>query len=63
MINRDGGEIKISGLPVIVFLMLALLGLQVQLLLKLCLAAIVGLPLCFGITCLIRKIPYAKKIL
>ena len=48
--------------PVIVFLMLALSGLQAQLLLKLCLVAALGLPLCYGIAWLVRKIPYAKKI-
>ncbi|TGE33155.1 acyltransferase family protein [Desulfosporosinus sp. Sb-LF] len=48
---------------IIVFLMLALRGLQTQPQLKFCLAAIVGLPLCFGIAWLIRKIPYVKKIL
>ena len=49
--------------PVIVFLMLALLGLQMAALLKFGLAAVVGLPLSFGIAWLIRKIPYVKKIL
>jgi surface polysaccharide O-acyltransferase-like enzyme len=49
--------------PVIVFLMLALSGLQMAALLKFGLAAVVCLPVCFGIAWLIRKIPYAKKIL
>lgn len=49
--------------PILVFLTLALRGLQMQMLLKFCLAAIAYLPLCFGIAWLIRKIPYVKKIL
>jgi len=49
--------------PIIVFLRLALRGLLTQPQLKFSLAAVVGLPLCFGIAWLIRKIPYAKKIL
>jgi hypothetical protein len=48
--------------PVIASLMLTLLGLQAQPQLKFCLAAVIGLPLCFGIAWFIRKIPYAKKI-
>lgn len=48
--------------PILVFLALALRGLQMQLLLKFCLAAIVYLPLSFGIAWIIRKIPYVKKI-
>jgi Predicted acyltransferases len=49
--------------PILVFLALALRGLQMQLLLKFCLTAIVYLPLSFGIAWIIRKIPYLKKIL
>lgn len=49
--------------PVIVFLMPALSGLQTATLLKFCLAAVVGLPLCFGIAFLVRKIPLASRIL
>jgi surface polysaccharide O-acyltransferase-like enzyme len=49
--------------PILVFLALALRGLQIQLLLKFFLSAIVYLPLSFGIALIIRKIPYVKKVL
>lgn len=49
--------------PILVFLALALRGLQMQMLLKFCLVAIVYLPLCFGIAWLMRKIPFVKEIL
>ncbi|WP_088226182.1 acyltransferase family protein [Desulfosporosinus sp. FKB] len=49
--------------PILVFLALALRGLQIQLLLKFCLTALVYLPFSFGIAWIIRKIPYVNKIL
>ncbi|MGC7871042.1 acyltransferase family protein [Desulfosporosinus sp. SYSU MS00001] len=49
--------------PILVFLALALRGLQIQLLLKFCLTALVYLPLSFVIAWIIRKIPYVNRIL
>jgi surface polysaccharide O-acyltransferase-like enzyme len=48
---------------VIVFVAKALSGIQALPQLLVCLAAIVALPLCFGVAWLIRKIPYVKKVL
>ncbi|WP_084234599.1 hypothetical protein [Papillibacter cinnamivorans] len=62
-LSRHSFAVYVIHVPVIIFLMLALSGLQTYPQLKFCLAAAVGLPLCFGIAWLIRKIPYAKKIL
>lgn len=62
-LSQHSFTVYIVHVPVIAFLVLALSGLQAQLLLKFCLTAAAGLPLCFGIAWLIRKIPYAKKIL
>lgn len=62
-LSQHSFAVYVIHVPVIVFLMPELSGLQTQPQLKFCLAAIVGLPLCFGIAWLIRKIPYAKKIL
>jgi len=62
-LSQHSFTVYIIHAPIIVFLMLALRGLQTQPQLKFCLAAIVGLPLCFGIAWLIRKIPLVKKIL
>lgn len=62
-LSQHSFTVYLIHVPVIVFLMLALHSLQMQVLLKFCLAAVVGLPLCFGIAWLIRKIPFVKKIL
>ncbi len=61
-LSQHSFAVYVIHVPVIVFLILALSGLQMATLLKFGLAAIVGLPLCFGIAWLIRKIPYVKKI-
>jgi len=61
-LSQHSFTVYVIHVPVIAFLMLTLLGLQAQPQLKFCLAAVIGLPLCFGIAWLIRKISYAKKI-
>jgi len=53
--------VYIIHVPVIVFLMLALRGLQTPPQLKFGLAAAMGVPLCFGVAYLVLLIPYAKK--
>jgi len=58
-----GYTVYVIHVPISVFVALPMLGRQMQLLLKFCLAAVIGLPLCFGIAWLLRKIPYVKKIL
>ncbi|MCX6005867.1 MAG: acyltransferase family protein [Chloroflexi bacterium] len=49
--------------PVIVFLALALREINVEHLLKFGLASIIGVPLCFGVAYLVRRIPFASRIL
>jgi peptidoglycan/LPS O-acetylase OafA/YrhL len=61
-LSQHSFAVYVIHVPVIVFLMLALSGLQMATLLKFGLAAVVCLPVCFGIAWLIRKIPYVKKI-
>lgn len=62
-LSQHSFTVYVIHVPVIALLILALSNLQMQLLLKFCLAAIVGLPLCFGVAYLIRLIPYAKKFI
>lgn len=62
-LSQHSFAVYVIHVPVIVFLILALSGLQMAAQLKFGLAAVVGLPLCFGIAWLIRKIPYVKRIL
>lgn len=49
--------------PVIVFVALALRGLDMHPLLKFSLAALFSLPLCFALGELLRKLPYADRVL
>jgi hypothetical protein len=62
-LSRHSFAVYVFHVPVIVFLMLALAGLQTEPLLKFGLLAAVGLPLCFGVAYLVCKIPGVKKIL
>lgn len=49
--------------PVIVFVTVTMRGLDFHPLLKFVLAALSSLPICFGLSSLIRKLPYAERIL
>jgi len=49
--------------PIIILLTLALSGLHLQVSLKFSMAAVIGVPICFGIGWLIRKIPYVRTII
>jgi surface polysaccharide O-acyltransferase-like enzyme len=62
-LSQHSFAVYVVHVPVIVFLMLALSGLHVQPQLKFCLAAVIGVPLCFGVAYLVRMIPYAKRII
>lgn len=62
-LSQHSFTVYVIHVPVIIFLIPALSGLQMQPQLKFCLAAVVSLPLCFGVAYLFRLIPYAKKII
>jgi peptidoglycan/LPS O-acetylase OafA/YrhL len=62
-LSHHSFAVYIIHVPVIVFLIPLLSGLQTQQLLKFCLAAVIGLPLCFGAAWLVRLIPGCKKIM
>jgi surface polysaccharide O-acyltransferase-like enzyme len=62
-LSQHSFTVYIIHVPVIAFLALALSDLQALPQLKVGLAAVIGLPLCFGVAWLVRLIPYAKKII
>jgi glucan biosynthesis protein C len=62
-LSRHAYTVFIVHAPVIVFLAIALRNLQLEHLLKFGLAAIIGIPLCFATALLVRRIPFACKIL
>jgi glucans biosynthesis protein C len=62
-LSQQAFTVYIIHIPVIIFLALALRGLHPEQLLKFALAALIGVPLCFGIAYLVRKIPFASRVL
>jgi glucan biosynthesis protein C len=49
--------------PVITFLAVLTAGVLIYPLLKFVLASLVSIPLCFGLSSLIRRLPYADRVL
>lgn len=62
-LSQHSFTVYIIHAPIIVFLILAIRSIHINQLLKFGLAAVVGVPLCFGVAYLVRLIPYAKKII
>jgi glucan biosynthesis protein C len=62
-LSRHDFTVYIIHAPVVVFLAVLLKGVELEHLLKFILAVVIGVPLCFGIACLVRKIPLASRIL
>jgi glucans biosynthesis protein C len=62
-LSRNAFTVYIIHIPVIVLLALALRGLHPEQLLKFGLVALIGVPLCFVVAFLVRKIPFASRIL
>jgi glucan biosynthesis protein C len=50
-------------IPIIVSLAVLMQGIHLYPLLKFGLAGVIGVPLCFGVAYLVRKIPLADKVL
>jgi glucan biosynthesis protein C len=61
--SRHSYTVYIIHAPIIVFLAVLLKGINLEHLLKFGLAAVIGVPLCFSISYLVRKIPLASRIL
>lgn len=62
-LSQQAFTVYIIHIPVIVLLALALRGVHLESLLKFALAALIGVPLCFALAFLVRKIPFASRIL
>ena len=62
-LSKQSYTVFIIHIPIIVFLAVALRGIHPEQLLKFGLAAIIGVPLCFGAAYLVRKIPLADRVL
>lgn len=62
-LSRHGYTVFIIHCPIIVFLAIAVRGIHLENLLKFGMLAIVGVPLCFAVAYLVRKIPGASRIL
>jgi glucan biosynthesis protein C len=62
-LSQHSYTVFIIHIPVIVTLAVAMQGIHLEQLLKFGLAAIIGVPLCFGAAYLVRNIPFAKRVL
>lgn len=62
-LSQQAFTVYILHIPIIVGLALAIRGIHLESLLKCALAAVLGIPLCFALAFLVRKIPFASRIL
>jgi glucan biosynthesis protein C len=62
-LSQHGFTVYIIHAPVIVFLAVSLKRVETENLLKFGLTAAIGVPLCFAVACIVRKIPLASRIL
>jgi glucan biosynthesis protein C len=62
-LSRLSYAVFVIHIPIIVSLAVLMQGIHVYSLLKFRLAAVIGVPLCFGVAYLVRKIPLADKVL
>lgn len=62
-LSQQAFTVYIIHIPIIVLLALTIRGIHLEALLKFALAALIGVPLCFSLAFLIRKIPFATRIL
>jgi glucans biosynthesis protein C len=62
VLSQHAFTVYVIHAPIIVLLALALRGVHIEQLLKFGVAAMIGVPLCFAVAYLVRKIPLADKI-
>jgi glucan biosynthesis protein C len=61
-LSRHSYTVYIIHVPIIVFLAFVLRGLNLENLLKFGLVAVIGVPLCFAVAYIVRKIPLAPRV-
>ena len=62
-LSQQSFTVYIIHAPIIVFLAISIRSIDLENLLKFGIAAVIGIPLCFAVAYLVRKIPYASRIL
>ena len=62
-LSRNAYTVYLIHEPVITAVALTLIGVMLYPLLKFALAALIAIPLCFGLSSLIRKLPYTDRVL
>ncbi|MFL0246289.1 acyltransferase family protein [Candidatus Clostridium stratigraminis] len=62
-LSQHSFTVYVIHMPIIIFLALAISGIQINQMLKIGLVGVIGLPLCFGAAYIVRMIPYVKKII
>jgi len=62
-LSRHSYAVYVIHIPIVVLLALALRGIELAALLKFGMAAVIGVPLCFAVAYIVRKIPGVSRIL
>ena len=62
-LSQQSYAVYVIHVPIVVFVGIALKGIEIAPLLKFILAAVIALPICFGVAYLLRKIPGVSKVL
>lgn len=62
-LTRHSYTVYVIHIPVVVFLAVMLRNVEMEHLLKFGMAGVIAVPLCFGIAAVVRKIPFASKVL
>ncbi len=62
-LSQHSYTVYVIHIPIVVFLAYALRGIELAALLKFGMAAVIGVPLCFAVAYIVRKIPLASRVL
>jgi len=63
LLSQHSYTVYVIHIPIVVFLAVALKGIQLENLLKFGIVAVITVPICFAVACIVRKIPLVSRIL
>ena len=62
-LSQHSYTVYVIHIPIVVFLAVALKGIELAALLKFGMATVIGVPLCFAVAYIVRKIPGVSRVL
>jgi hypothetical protein len=63
LLSQHSYTVYVTHIPIVVFLAVALKGIELENLLKFAMAAVIAVPTCFAVAYIVRKIPLVSRIL